>query len=101
MKDAVGPVLRVCDELELILNAIQEDNPAGSVEVIDLGAYVRIQRARFLRVSRRTLQRHLGSDFQITAFAATMSAFAGHIRTSSDEIVWQLDAANGSLRKDK
>lgn len=38
MEDAVGPVLRMCDEVELIVRAIQDDNPSDSVQVLDYGA---------------------------------------------------------------
>ena len=33
MKDAVGPVLRMCDEVELVIQAIVEDNLDRAVEV--------------------------------------------------------------------
>ena len=49
MEDAVGPVLRMCDEVDLVVRAIQDDNPADSVQIVDCGAYVRVQRSGFLR----------------------------------------------------
>jgi toluene monooxygenase system protein D len=88
MEDAVGPVLRMCDEVELVLHAIQDDNPPDSVEVLDCGAYVRVQRSGFLKLTRASLERHLGAGFQMSQVETIMSAFAGRIRTSSNEIVW-------------
>jgi toluene monooxygenase system protein D len=88
MEDAVGPVLRMCDEGELVLRAIQDDNPSHSVQVLDHGAYVRVQRSGYLKLTRASLERHLGAGFQMSQLESMMSAFAGRIRTSTDEIVW-------------
>lgn len=88
MEDAVGPVLRMCDDVELVVRAIQDDNPPDSLQIVDYGAYVRVQRSRFLRLTRASLERHVGVGFQMSQFESIMSAFAGRIRTSSDEIVW-------------
>jgi toluene monooxygenase system protein D len=88
MEDAVGPVLRMCDEVELVVRAIEDDNPADSVQILDCGAYVRVQRSGFLKLTRASLERHLGAGFQMSQLESIMSAFAGRIRTSSDEIVW-------------
>ena len=99
MEDAVGPVLRMCDELELVIRAIQDDNGPESLEVVDRGAYVRVQRPGFLKVTRASLQRHLGSDFEISQLESIVAAFAGRIRTSSDEVVWYLQTASASPPK--
>jgi toluene monooxygenase system protein D len=96
MEDAVGPVLRMCDEIELVVRAIQDDNPSDSVEVLDCGAYVRVQRSGFLKLTRASLERHLGAGFQISQVESIMSAFAGRIRTSSDEIVWYFRTGQAS-----
>lgn len=93
MEDAVGPVLRMCDEVELVIRAIEDDNPPESLEVVDRGAYVRVQRSGLLRVTRASLQRHLGANFEISQLESIVAAFAGRIRTSSDEVVWHLHTA--------
>jgi toluene monooxygenase system protein D len=90
MEDAVGPVLRMCDDAELVVLAIQDDNPSDSVEILDCGAYVRVQRSGCLKLTRASLERHLGVGYQMPQLEAIMSAFAGRIRTSTDEIVWYL-----------
>ena len=97
MQDAVGPVLRMCDEAELVVRAIQDDNPSDSVEILDCGAYVRVQRSGFLKLTRASLERHLGVGFQMSQLESIMSAFAGRILTSSDEIVWYLHTGQASF----
>ena len=100
MQDAVGPVLRMCDEVDLVVRAIQDDNPAGCVQIVDCGAYVRVQRSGFLRLTRASLERHVGAGFQMSQLESIMSAFAGRIRTSSDEIVWHLRTTNAAFAED-
>jgi toluene monooxygenase system protein D len=100
MEDAVGPVLRMCDEVDLVVRAIQDDNPADSVQIVDCGAYVRVQRSGFLRLTRASLERHVGAGFQMSQLESIMSAFAGRIRTSSDEIVWHLRTTNTASPED-
>jgi toluene monooxygenase system protein D len=80
MKDAVGPVLRMCDQVEFVIRAIEEDNPADSLEIVDCGAYVRVQRSGFLKLTRESLERHLGAGFTISQLESIMSAFAGRIQ---------------------
>ena len=94
MEDAVGPVLRMCEDLELVIRAIEDDNPPESLEVVDRGAYVRVQRRGLLRLTRASLQRHLGPDFELSRLEAMITAFAGRIRTSSDEVVWYLQTTS-------
>jgi toluene monooxygenase system protein D len=86
----------MCDEVELVVRAIQDDNPADSVEILDYGAYVRVQRSGFLKLTRASLERHLGAGFQMSQLESIMSAFAGRIRTSTDEIVWYFRTGEAS-----
>jgi toluene monooxygenase system protein D len=90
MEDAVGPILRMCDAVELVIQAILDDNPDQEVEVVDKGSYVRVQARGSLRVTLASLQRRLGASFQMRQFEAMLSSFAGRIVTSSDEISWKL-----------
>lgn len=41
MKNRVGPILRMGDEVEKIIAAIEDDNPGTEIVVIDRGTYVR------------------------------------------------------------
>jgi toluene monooxygenase system protein D len=96
MDDAVGPVLRMCEEVELVIQSIVEDNPGKEIQVIDSGAYVRVQARGFLRVTIAALQRNLGGSFEMRQLGAMMSAFAGRIETSSDEFKWTLGASSAA-----
>jgi toluene monooxygenase system protein D len=89
MKNAVGPVLRMSDEIDAIVSAIREDNPDKEVEVIDRGAYVRIQCEHRMRVSRETIERNVGRHFEMRELEPMLSAFAGRITYTSDDVVWE------------
>jgi toluene monooxygenase system protein D len=97
MEHAVGPVLRMCEEVELVVQAILEDNPGRSVQVIDSGAYVRVQAPGFMRVTLASLKRNLGSAFEMRQLGSMLSAFAGRIVTTSDEITWTLSSPDVAL----
>lgn len=92
MDNPVGPILRMSDEVELVIDAIRDDNPDREIEVIDRGAYVRVQADDYLLVTEESLQRHLGTDFRIRSLEAMLTAFAGRIETRSDQIEWHLAA---------
>ncbi len=101
MQDAVGPVLRMCDEIDQVVQAIREDNPGRPIEVVDSGAYTRVRSSRFLRVTRATLQRNLGEGSEMRQLEAMMSAFAGRIATGTDEVTWSLTAAPDTSAGDR
>lgn len=89
MKNPVGPVLRHGDEVDQIIAALEDDNPDTEIEVIDRGAYIRVQAEDRLELTEATLQEYLGSDYRIRSLEVTMSSFAGRVRTGSDHIVWE------------
>jgi toluene monooxygenase system protein D len=88
MKNAVGPVLRMSEGIEAIIAAIEEDNPGAEIEVIDRGAYVRIQAQQRMKVTRASIERHIGRSFEMRQLEPMMPAFAGRIETTSDAILW-------------
>ena len=88
MKNAVGPVLRMSEDIEAIIAAIEDDNPGTEIEVIDRGAYVRIQAEQRMKVTRASIERHIGRTFEMRQLEPIMSAFAGRIETTSDAILW-------------
>ncbi len=88
MKNAVGPVLRMSEGIEAIIAAIEEDNPGTEIEVIDRGAYVRIQAQQRMKVTRASIERHIGRPFEMRQLEPMMSAFVGRIETTSDAILW-------------
>jgi toluene monooxygenase system protein D len=89
MKNPVGPILRMGDEVEQVIAAIEDDNPDTAIEVIDRGAYVRIQGERQISVSQETLRRYLGAEYEIVSFGTMMSSFSGRVITTSDRITWE------------
>jgi toluene monooxygenase system protein D len=89
MKNPVGPVLRMGDEVEQIIAAIEDDNPGTELEVIDRGAYVRVQGEDQITVTQETLRRYLGADYEIRSFEGIMSAFSGRAIATSDSITWE------------
>ena len=91
----VGPVLRMSDDIGPVLAAIEDDNPDADIDVVDQGAYVRIQTTGRLRLTRESAQRRLGQRFELRQLEASMSAFSGRIHTSTDEIVWEYDEESG------
>jgi toluene monooxygenase system protein D len=90
MPKPVGPVLRMSDDVDAIVAAIVEDNPGRRVTVVDMGAYTRVSGDGELRVTRESIERHIGRDFQMRQLEVLMSAFAGRIDMSSDEVRWRL-----------
>ena len=88
MKNAVGPVLRMSEDVEAIIAAIEDDNPGTKIEVIDRGAYVRIQAEQRMKVTRASIERHIGRPFEMRQLEPMMPAFAGRIETTSDAILW-------------
>lgn len=96
LADAVGPVLRAGEDADAVIQAIRDDNPDREVQVIDSGAYVRVQAVGFLRVTLASLQRTLGPAFEMRQLGAMMPAFAGRIATSTDETSWRYARAEGA-----
>jgi len=100
MKNPVGPVLRMGDQIEDVIAAIRDDNPNQEIEVIDRGSYVRVQGDGRVRVTQETLREYLGADYEIRSFGTMMSSFVGRVITTSEEIVWEKikrDAPEGEL----
>jgi toluene monooxygenase system protein D len=91
MKNPVGPVLRMGDEVDQVIAAIEDDNPDTQIEVIDRGAYVRVQGEDEITLTQDTLRRYLGADYEIRSF--------GGIITTSDTITWQSIATRSMEKK--
>jgi toluene monooxygenase system protein D len=93
VSNSVGPVLRMSDDLDAIIAAIVEDNPGKQISVVDRGAYTRVSGDGELRVTRASIERNLGRDFQMRQLEGLMSAFAGRIDMTSEEVWWRLKNA--------
>jgi len=91
----VGPVLRVGELADAVLAAVEDDNAGKQVRVVDRGDYVRIHTEGQCRVTRASVERHLGREFDLASLEVEMPSFSGRLRTRYDEFVWYLDRADG------
>ena len=90
-RDMVGPVIRSGPLAEAIIDAVADDNPGSDVIVVDRGDYLRIHTARSCRLTRASLERHLGQAMPLAALEIDMPSFTGRLRTRVDEYVWFYD----------
>src|SRR5262245_37148059 len=86
--NAVGPVIRAGELADAVAAAIEEDNPGQGVEIVDRGDYVRIHAERRCRLTRATLEKHLGRAFPLSLLEVEMPSWSGRLRTGVDEYVW-------------
>jgi toluene monooxygenase system protein D len=100
MSKPVGPVMRMSDDVDAIIAAIVDDNPGQEITVADLGAYTRVSGDGELLVTRASIERHLGRDFEMRELEGLMSAFAGRIDMTSQEVRWRLKG-KPRVRSDK
>ena len=82
----VGPVLRLGEVADAVLDAIREDNPDREVIVERHASYVRILCPEECIVRYKTVARMLGRAFAVSDIELNMSAFAGQIQTTDDQI---------------
>jgi toluene monooxygenase system protein D len=88
-KGGVGPILRMSDDIDGIIQAVRDDNPDQEIRVIDRHAYVRIEGDPPLRLTRASIEKEIGRDFPMRELEGLMSSFSGVIDSSnSDELVW-------------
>jgi len=90
MNRPVGPVLRMSDDVDAIVAAIVDDNPGREITVVDRGAYTRVSGDGELRVTRTSIERHLGRAFEMRQLEGLMPSFAGRIDMTSEEARWRL-----------
>lgn len=89
MENAVGPVLRMAEDIPGIIAAIEEDNPGTELQVLDRGSYVRIQGPNRLTVTRDAIARNVGrSDYELRELEVLLASFAGRISNTTDAITW-------------
>ena len=85
----VGPILRMSDEIDAIIQAARDDNPDKEVRVIDRHAYVRIECDPPMTLTRQSIEKELGRDYPMRELEMLMSSFNGVIDSSdSEKLVW-------------
>ena len=87
----VGPVIRAGEIADAVALAIEDDNPGRTVRVTDRGDYVRIEVDGRCRLTRRSLEHHLGRECSLPQLEIEMPSFAGRLSTWTDEYVWYFE----------
>jgi toluene monooxygenase system protein D len=89
----VGPVIRGADAdlADAVIEAIEADNPGADVMVEDAGGYIRISVPQRCRLSRASLEEALGHSFELSKLEPSLSAFAGRMKATDDEVLWYLE----------
>lgn len=87
-RNAVGPVIRAGDLADAVIDAIYDDNPDKDVTVVDRGDYVRVSTEGECRLTKGSLEKHLGRSFDLSHLEIEMPSFQGRMKSRSDEFVW-------------
>ena len=83
-KNMVGPVLRVGEVADAVVEALQEDNPGKEFVVEDRIAYVRAETEGECVVRAETVAQVLGRPFKIAELEVNLTSFSGRIETTDD-----------------
>ena len=86
--DAVGPIMRVGEIAEAVIDAVELDNPDRDVFVTDRGDYLHIHTLNDCRLTKASLERSLGRAFDLALLEIEMPSFAGRMQTSDREYRW-------------
>ena len=86
--DAVGPIMRSGEIAEAVIDAVADDNPDRDVYVTDRGDYLHIHTLNDCRLTKASLERNLGRNFDLAMLEIEMSSFAGRMHTSDREYRW-------------
>lgn len=87
-EDMVGPVIREGALADAVIDAVTDDNPGQEVHIFERGDYVRIHTDRSCRLTRASIERHLGRSFDLAMLEAEMPSFKGRMESSTDELRW-------------
>jgi hypothetical protein len=87
-ENLVGPVIRGGDLADAVIDAVAADNPDADVIVLDRGDYVRIHTERECVLTKASLERCLGREFNLAHLEAEMPSFKGRLQTRWNELRW-------------
>ena len=85
--NGVGPVLSKCRRADAVVAAIRELNERA--EIIDRGAYLRVQVPSRCTVTRQAIEKHAGEPFVFPSdLEMIMPSFKGRLSLTEDVAVW-------------
>ena len=84
----VGPVVRSGELADAVIDAAIEDNPDREVMVFEREDYVRIHAERNCVVTRASIEKHLGRDFNMAMLEIEMPSFKGRMQSSTEQMRW-------------
>jgi hypothetical protein len=88
----VGPVLQASDLGRAVLAAIQELNP--DAEVLDRGAYLRVNARPPCVLTRAAVERITGQSFLLPGdLEQVMPSFHGFLSLSAERVEWRAERA--------
>jgi hypothetical protein len=87
----VGPVIRAGEIADAVVLAIEDDNPGRAVRVTDRDDYVRVEVDGRCRLTRRSLEHHLGREIALSQLEIEMPSFTGRMSTRAEEYVWYFE----------
>jgi toluene monooxygenase system protein D len=86
-RDWVGPVLAAGPTTDAVIAAVRDLNP--EVEILDRGAYLRVQAPGCCRLTRAQVERHRGAAFVLPGdLELVMSSFKGRLTVTEEEARW-------------
>lgn len=89
----VGPVIQAGEFADAVIEALKADNPGKEIKLFHRGSYVRVLGEKRLRLRKESLEKELGRSVRFPGeVEVNLSAFAGRIRTASDEIEWYYES---------
>jgi toluene monooxygenase system protein D len=97
MNCPVGLVLRMCGgRADSVVAAIRDDNPDTELQVLDHGCRIEVLAAHRLRLTKATLQWHLGRSYGLNTVESMMLGSTGTLARSGEEMVWSDPCAPGT-----
>ena len=81
-------MIRSRELADAVIEAVEQDNPASIVTVLDRGGYVRVHTEKECVLTKRSLEQALGRDFDLARLEVEMPSFKGRLQTRSEEFRW-------------
>ena len=89
-----GPILTKGVRADAVVAAIREENQ--ETEVLDRGAYLRVSVPGTCRVTRQSIEKHIGEPFVFPSdLEMIMPSFQGRLSLDDDAAVWTASARRG------